>query len=483
MANKLKLISPGERFRKLEVIRRVENHPKQGAQYECLCDCGDKKIVCSSDLRSGKVNSCGCLMGTIDGELTTGKNNPNYKGGFKNKGSEAWAYSKLGSVKKTSKRNGYSGPVGTRQEVLELWKECNGRCIICKVPEIECNEALHLDHCHETGELRGFLCSKCNMGLGLFRDCPDLLDAAKEYLILNQTTLGALAIMSYAEPRIGTTTPTRQRTPALWRGTLERYADSVLLGTFRSDDFKTPFTTAYTTTTAAVTPDGHWIVGDAGAGSGSGVFSTTTDPDGTVELTGVNSANVDWEGSQAQAGGAETQGENIVLPTHATDPRGTVVYETRVFLDATLNDTFFIGLAEPDMAATALLGATGVLTDAADYIGFYRLDGGDLQFVVRNDNAGVTAVEYNVDVVAAADIPDVAWVKLGFRVNADNQVEVYVDEVKKVKTSDTVADIVVPSTALPIENLTRKLVVLRGATGDNDPVEIESDWSSVNVAE
>lgn len=41
---------------------------------------------------------------------------------------------------------------------------------------------LHLDHCHETGKFRGWLCGKCNVGLGMFRDSPVLLQLAVEYL-------------------------------------------------------------------------------------------------------------------------------------------------------------------------------------------------------------------------------------------------------------------------------------------------------------
>ena len=39
-----------------------------------------------------------------------------------------------------------------------------------------------LDHNHGTGEFRGFLCDSCNTGLGKFRDDPDLLARAIEYL-------------------------------------------------------------------------------------------------------------------------------------------------------------------------------------------------------------------------------------------------------------------------------------------------------------
>lgn len=42
--------------------------------------------------------------------------------------------------------------------------------------------SLHIDHCHQTGTIRGFLCDNCNLGLGKFKDCPDLLLAAANYI-------------------------------------------------------------------------------------------------------------------------------------------------------------------------------------------------------------------------------------------------------------------------------------------------------------
>lgn len=38
------------------------------------------------------------------------------------------------------------------------------------------------DHCHETGIKRGRLCLLCNTGLGHFKDRPDLLAKAIQYL-------------------------------------------------------------------------------------------------------------------------------------------------------------------------------------------------------------------------------------------------------------------------------------------------------------
>lgn len=43
-----------------------------------------------------------------------------------------------------------------------------------------------LDHCHETGQFRGWLCANCNIGLGKFYDDPDLLTKAIRYIQKNR---------------------------------------------------------------------------------------------------------------------------------------------------------------------------------------------------------------------------------------------------------------------------------------------------------
>jgi hypothetical protein len=40
----------------------------------------------------------------------------------------------------------------------------------------------HLDHCHKTGRFRGWLCNRCNRGLGYFGDNTEGLQRAIEYL-------------------------------------------------------------------------------------------------------------------------------------------------------------------------------------------------------------------------------------------------------------------------------------------------------------
>lgn len=55
------------------------------------------------------------------------------------------------------------------------------KCAICEEP-LDNPKTTHLDHNHETGELRGILCANCNHGLGKFKDRVDLLDSAIVYL-------------------------------------------------------------------------------------------------------------------------------------------------------------------------------------------------------------------------------------------------------------------------------------------------------------
>lgn len=41
---------------------------------------------------------------------------------------------------------------------------------------------LAVDHCHDTGRIRGLLCSDCNVGIGLFGDDPARIVAALDYV-------------------------------------------------------------------------------------------------------------------------------------------------------------------------------------------------------------------------------------------------------------------------------------------------------------
>lgn len=60
--------------------------------------------------------------------------------------------------------------------------EQGGRCKICGTTEVPARGSFCVDHDHATGVVRGLLCAECNKGLGQFKDSPELLRAAIDYL-------------------------------------------------------------------------------------------------------------------------------------------------------------------------------------------------------------------------------------------------------------------------------------------------------------
>ena len=67
-----------------------------------------------------------------------------------------------------------------RQAILE---EQNHSCAICGVHVEESATRFVMDHNHETNQVRGILCSNCNVGLGYFKDQPGRLGQAIKYLM------------------------------------------------------------------------------------------------------------------------------------------------------------------------------------------------------------------------------------------------------------------------------------------------------------
>lgn len=56
----------GHRFGRLVVIKFHGKNERRSALWECLCDCGNTKVVMGQSLRSGATQSCGCLNREIN---------------------------------------------------------------------------------------------------------------------------------------------------------------------------------------------------------------------------------------------------------------------------------------------------------------------------------------------------------------------------------------------------------------------------------
>ncbi len=67
-------------------------------------------------------------------------------------------------------------------DYLKIKDEQNHSCKICLAHESTLKKALCVDHCHQTGVVRGLLCNSCNIGLGKFRDQIANLESAANYL-------------------------------------------------------------------------------------------------------------------------------------------------------------------------------------------------------------------------------------------------------------------------------------------------------------
>jgi protein-arginine kinase activator protein McsA len=56
------------------------------------------------------------------------------------------------------------------------------RCMICNISEDELGKKLDVDHCHNSGKVRGVLCNPCNTMLGHARDNIQILESSVKYL-------------------------------------------------------------------------------------------------------------------------------------------------------------------------------------------------------------------------------------------------------------------------------------------------------------
>jgi hypothetical protein len=68
------------------------------------------------------------------------------------------------------------------QEYLNILAIQQNSCAICGVDQEDVSRAFAVDHCHDTGKIRGLLCCNCNTGIGNLRDDIGLLERAIEYL-------------------------------------------------------------------------------------------------------------------------------------------------------------------------------------------------------------------------------------------------------------------------------------------------------------
>ena len=81
-------------------------------------------------------------------------------------------------IRAENKRRNPGWDIDRYNQQLELQ---DSRCAICKTNDPGLSDWC-CDHCHDSDRPRGLLCVRCNAGLGYFRDNPEYLQSAIEYL-------------------------------------------------------------------------------------------------------------------------------------------------------------------------------------------------------------------------------------------------------------------------------------------------------------
>ncbi len=88
--------------------------------------------------------------------------------------------------KKLSQRRNHDYPFKKYNMTLadfdRMLESQGGACAICGTTESIGRGRLHVDHNHNTGKVRGLLCSNCNCGIGYLKESVGMLSKAIQYL-------------------------------------------------------------------------------------------------------------------------------------------------------------------------------------------------------------------------------------------------------------------------------------------------------------
>ena len=99
-----------------------------------------------------------------------------------NKKSIEWAKANPTKVAAHSRKTKLKDKYGlSPSEYDAMLTSQGGGCAICG-GQSKRDRPLDIDHCHETGKVRGLLCDMCNKAIGMFYDSPKLLFNALAYL-------------------------------------------------------------------------------------------------------------------------------------------------------------------------------------------------------------------------------------------------------------------------------------------------------------
>lgn len=96
--------------------------------------------------------------------------------------SKKWSEANKDRIRKNSERHRIKRMGISEEEYMKMFLLQNGKCAICEIHQKDIPKNFSIDHCHETGEVRGLLCNNCNAGIGFLKDDVELVKSAVKYL-------------------------------------------------------------------------------------------------------------------------------------------------------------------------------------------------------------------------------------------------------------------------------------------------------------
>lgn len=185
------------RFGTWTVISTVPIRRDREEFWLCRCDCGTTREVYSRNLVRGRSAGCGCSKAEAAAKKAAIIHGVTVEEWKRRKTiGEVWCYcckawldqaefrqdrsrgNRLRSVcNRCSAARSAASQYGVELEVVKLIRAEDRPCQICgRLAKLQ------IDHDHNTGRARGFLCGKCNKGIGMFNDDKELLIKALAYL-------------------------------------------------------------------------------------------------------------------------------------------------------------------------------------------------------------------------------------------------------------------------------------------------------------
>ncbi len=90
---------------------------------------------------------------------------------------------KLRNSRSAANKLGYLPILTPKEEVEAFWKETDRVCQNSRCgAQLDSDAVCYMDHCHNTGDLRGKTCVTCNAALGSAKDSIEVLKGLIEYL-------------------------------------------------------------------------------------------------------------------------------------------------------------------------------------------------------------------------------------------------------------------------------------------------------------